>query len=66
MEQPPDCEIYRLPLKVDQGCGHVRPCTQANYDGSRILVGLGRALYANSTADVRSVELPQHRAAEIS
>lgn len=54
-----------LPLwlgEVDQGCGHARPCAQANFDGNhRILVRLGRALQANSSADVRSVELPQHR-----
>lgn len=62
----PDGEIYRLPLKVDQGCGRVRPCTQANCDGGRILVRLGTDLYAKSSADVRSVEVPQDRAAEIS
>ena len=29
--------------EVDQGCGHVRPCTQANFDGNRILVRLGES-----------------------
>ncbi|KAF2629776.1 hypothetical protein BU25DRAFT_274099 [Macroventuria anomochaeta] len=49
--------------EVDQGCGRVRPCTQANFNGNRILVRLGRVLYGNSSTDVRSVELLQHRAA---